>query len=376
MNQIAVFSHDDRLVEVLRTSGLRVNGNDPADLPRFTRASEVPPVIVFDMRGQDQLPQGLPALRRQHQNVGIVLIVSSLDPRMMLEAMRVGVNECVAEPLSPKSIDEAVRRVLTNVAPRQAGQVFAFIGAKGGVGASTLAVNTATTLSRETHGSVLFVDLHIGHGDAAVFLGLEPRFSVMDALDNLHRVDESFFSGLVEKAPSGVHLLGSATRGRPAAIETKKARALFESAALTYGVTVLDVPRSDVALIDSLDHATAIVMVTSQEIASLRNTARMADALRQRYGPARVKVVVNRFHKEAVIAQEDMERVLGSDVKRIPGDYHLALEAQNAGRPIVLDMDSKLAKALANFARDLAGVEREHAEKPSGVLGRLAWRRA
>ena len=56
--------------------------------------------------------------------------------------------------------------------------------------------------------------------------------------------------------------------------------------------------------------------------------------------------------------------------------YEVALEAQNAGRPVVIDMDSKLAKALANFARDLAGVEKERAEKPSGVLGRLAWRRA
>ena len=119
-----------------------------------------------------------------------------------------------------------------------------------------------------------------------------------------------------------------------------------------------------------------IVVVTSQEIASLRNAGRIAETLRGRYGAARVKVVVNRFQRDAVIAHEDVERVVGSDVKHIPSDYKVALEALNAGRPVVLDMESRLAKALNTFAKDLAGVVKERAERPSGVLGRLAWRRA
>lgn len=376
MHQIAILTSDERLVDMLRTSGLRVSGIDQAELARYTRATEAPQVLVIDLRRQDQLPSGLAAFRRQHSGAGVVLVVSSLDPRLMLDAMRAGVNECVAEPLSPKMLDEAVRRVLTNVAPQPVGQVFAFIGAKGGVGASTLAVNTAAALGREERGSVLLIDFHIGHGDAAVFLGVEPRFSVLDALENIHRADESFFAGVVEKAPAGVHLLSSANRPRTAAIDPKRTRALFESAAQMYRVTVLDVPRSDMTIIDSLDQATTIVVVTSQELASLRSAARIADTLRQRYGATRVKVVVNRFLRDAVIAQEDVERVVGSDVKRIPSDYKLALEAQNSGRPVVLDMDSRLAKALATFAKDLAGTAKEHTERPAGMLGRLAWRRA
>ena len=376
MHQIAILTSDERLVEMLRTSGLRVSGIDQAELARYSRATDAPQVLVVDMRGHDQLPSGLAAYRRQHSGAGIVLIVSTLEPRLMLEAMRVGVSECVAEPLSAKALDEAVRRVLTNVLPQAAGQVFAFIGAKGGVGASTIAVNTAATLGRESQNQVLLIDMHTGHGDAALFLGVEPRFSVLDALENVHRVDESFFSGVVEKAVSSVHLLASPARPRPGAVDPKRVRALLESAAHMYRTTVLDVPRSDVTMIDTLDHATAIVVVTSQEISSLRNAARIADTLRQRYGPSRVKVVVNRFHREAVIAAEDVERVIGGDVKRIPSDYKAAVDALNAGRPLVLDMESRLAKALSAFAKDLAGVVKERAERPSGVLGRLAWRRA
>jgi pilus assembly protein CpaE len=376
VNQIAILTGDDRLVEMLRTSGLRVAGIDQAELARYTRGSDAPQVLVLDVRGQDHLPSGLAGFRRQHSGAGVVLVVSSLDPRLMLEAMRAGVTECVAEPLSPKALDEAVRRVLTNALPQPAGQVFAFVGAKGGVGASTLAVNAAAALGRDSEGNVLLIDLHTGHGDAAIFLGAEPRFSVLDALDNIQRVDESFFNGVVEKAVGSVHLLASPTRPRPGVVDQKRIRALLETAAQMYRTTVLDVPRSDITMIDSLDHATTIVVVTSQEISSLRNAARIAETLRGRYGSGRIKVVVNRFHRDAVIAQEDVERVVGTDVKPIPSDYKVAVEALNAGRPVVLDMESRLAKALATFAKELAGVTKERAEKPAGVLGRLAWRRA
>jgi pilus assembly protein CpaE len=375
VTQIAVLSADERLVDMLRTSGLKASAIDVPTLAQYARATEAPQVLVIDVRGHDQLPASLAAFRRQHASAGVVLVTSALDPRLMLEAMRAGVNECVAEPISAKTLDEAVRRVLTNVLPHPAGQVFAFIGAKGGVGASTLAVNTAAVLGRESDEAVLLIDFHTGHGDAALFLGVEPRFSVLDALEHVHRVDESFFSGLVEKA-AWVHLLGSPTRPRPATVDPKRMRALLESATQMYRVTVLDVPRADQMTLDSLDQVTTFVVVTSQEIASLRNAGRIADMLRQRYGAARVKVVINRHLRDAAIAQEDVERVIGANVKQIPSDYRTAVDAQNAGRPVVLDMDSRLAKAFASFAKDLAGGGKKRVEQPARALGRLAWRRA
>jgi pilus assembly protein CpaE len=174
----------------------------------FAHASEAPQVLVVDARGREQLPGGLSAFRRQHPSAGAVLVVSSLDPRLMLEAMRAGVTECVAEPLTAQALDEAVRRVLTNTT-EAAGQVFAFVGAKGGVGTTTMAVNTAAALGRVAKGEVLLIDMHMAHGDGAVFLGVEPRFSIIDALENIHRMDESFFAGVVEKTETGVHLLAS-----------------------------------------------------------------------------------------------------------------------------------------------------------------------
>jgi len=377
VTQVAVLSTDDRLVEALRSAGLKAARVGSDELAASTRGPDAPQVVVLDVRGRDHLPPAFAAFRREHPDAGAVLVVSSLDPKIMLEGMRAGVSECVAEPVTAKALDEAVRRVITNAVPEPAGQVFAFVGAKGGVGASTLAVNTAAGLHRLSRSPVLLVDLHIGHGDDAVFLGVEPRFSVLDAFENVQRIDESFFAGLVEKTDAGVHLLAAPNRPRPGGIETRRARALIDAASQHYRLAVLDVPRSDMLMLDSLDAATTIVVVTTQEIASLRNAARVAEMLRQRYGAAKVKVVINRFHRDATIAHEDVERVIGGEVKHtLPSDYRVALEALNNGRPVVLDKESRLAAAFLAFARDLAGIVKERSERSSSVLARLAWRRA
>jgi pilus assembly protein CpaE len=203
------------------------------------------------------------------------------------------------------------------------------------------------------------------------------RFSVVDAFENVHRVDEPFFGGLVGKTRSGVRVRGSSTRPIHGAMDPQRTRSLLDFAKHKYPYTVLDVPRSDFAMLDALDPATTIVIVTTQEVSALRSATQTAETLRQRYGIARVKVVLNRFDKNAAVATSDIERVLGEPLThQIPSDYRVAVEAVNTGIPLVLG-DSKLSKAIRTMASDLAGVakEAEPQTAPGSVLGRLAWRR-
>jgi Flp pilus assembly CpaE family ATPase len=156
-----------------------------------------------------------------------------------------------------------------------------------------------------------------------------------------------------------------------------KVRALIDAASRTYRTTVLDVPRSDMTILDALDAVTTLIVVTSQEIASLRNAANMAETLRTRYGAGRVKVAINRFHRDSVIAHADIERAVGGPVEHlIPSDYRSAIEALNAGRPLAMDRENKLGLAFQGFAKDLTGVAHDRDERQTGMLGRLAWRRA
>jgi pilus assembly protein CpaE len=378
VTHIAVLTNDDQLLEMLRGSGLKIGQIDAVDFANYSRANDAPAAVVIDVRGNHpQLPPGVPEFRRAHSQSAIVVVVSKLDPQFMLNAMRAGVNECLPEPLTREMIDEALRSVVVGNQPEPAGQVFAFVGAKGGVGTTTLAVNTAAALHKQTKSPALMIDLHLVHGDAALFFGSDPRFSVVDAIENVHRVDESFFSGLVEKTRSGVHVLGSSSRPIHGAMDPQRTRALLDFAKHKYPYTVLDVPRSDFAMLDALDPVTSIVITTSQEVSALRSATHTAETLRQRYGAARVRLVLNRFDKNAAVATSDIERVLGEPLKhQIPSDYRVAVEAVNTGIPLVLG-DSKLAKSVRNMATDLAGIAKDPDNQPAtgGVLSRLAWRR-
>jgi pilus assembly protein CpaE len=323
------------------------------------------------------VPAAVAAFCRRHPSAGVALILSTLDPKLMLEAMRAGVTECVAEPITAKGIEEAVRRIAATAHAEPAGQVLAFVGAKGGVGTSTLAVNAAASLARASKTPVLLVDLHLGYGDDALFLGVEPRFSVLDALENVQRIDQSFLSGVVEKTAGGIHLLSSGAKTVHAPIEGPRMRALLESASQSYRLSVLDVPRASVMTLDSLDAASAIVVVTTQEVSAVRSAGQLAETLRHRYGTARVHVAINRFSRDTVISAEDVERVTVARVKhRIPSDYNTAIEALNAGTPFVIDPKTRLGSSVSSMARDLAGLATKERPAAQGMLTRLVFRRA
>lgn len=335
-------------------------------------------LIVIDIRGDGTLPPGLEHVRRAHPVAGLIIIAPTLDPTMMLDAMRAGVNEFLTDPVSLEDLQNAVGRVAALQPSPQQGKVFAFLGAKGGVGTTTLAVNVATALARSGTGRVLFVDLHPAYGDAALFFGAEPRFSVLDALDNTHRLDEAYLKGLVVKTKSGLDLLASSDRAAVAAPDAQRVRALVEFVARYYSYVVLDVPRSDSAALDALDGTSSIVIVANQELSTVRGAARIVTALRQRYGKERVQVVVSRYDAAAAFGQEDIERVTGGAIKNVfPSNYRLAVDALNKGCPLVVENHNKLAGSIVGFARELGGITpkvREEAPRAVGLLGRLTGR--
>ena len=376
---VIIGAKDRELERLLGTLNLRTSQLPSAELSTLAHAAaHQPDVVVIDLRGGQPLPTAVATLKRQHPTTPVLLITSTLEPSVVLEAMRAGVNECVAEPLKAAEIETAVTRLVAHKQPIATGQVFAFIGAKGGVGTTTAAVNVATELDRAARGRTLLVDLHLAHGDAAVFLGVEPRFSVVDALDNIHRFDDAFFKGLVIQSPAGPHLLASSDKQLAQTSSVQRVRSLVDFATGLYRYIVLDVPRSDAAALDALDQASRIVVVANQELATVRNASRIAAALRHRYGNDRVTVMVNRVDAHAEIGRDDVEKVVGTRVVHsVPSDYRTALRALNKGRPLALDNHNKLAASFRELAHDLAGVAptRPAASESSGLFGLLKGRR-
>jgi Flp pilus assembly CpaE family ATPase len=201
---------------------------------------------------------------------------------------------------------------------------------------------------------------------------------VIDALENIHRLDEALFKTLIVSTGAKVDLLASSGQTMGWAVDAKRIRPLLEFVRRHYRYVILDCPRSDAAVLEALEAAGRIVLVTNQELATLRGSSRMATMLRQRYGAKRVMVVANRFDASSDISHQDIERVLGAAVRHsVPSDYRASLEALTQGTPLILRNHTRMVGAIDALARDLAGLPAPSTAtvRGTGFLGKLTGKR-
>lgn len=337
----------------------------------------IPEAMLVDVRGDRSILTQVAAIKRRYPSMGVAIVARSLDPELMLEGMRAGVSEAITEPLTAGSVQAAISRVVVPQAVPVQSRVYAVIGAKGGVGTTTIAVNLAAALAA-TLDDALLIDLNFAAGDAAVFLGVEPRFTVAEALENTHRLDEAFLRSLVVRSRSGLDLLGASGRLTPGSIDPNKLRTLVDFVSRYYHAVVLDVPRLDQSLLEALDAATGVLVVVNHELPTLRSAYRLVANLRQRFGE-RVQVVVNRSDKTAEIALEDIQKTVGIKIRHVfPNDYRQAVAAINKGQPMAESTQGRLPESFHTFARALTGQGREEpaADSGGGLLGWLSPRRS
>ena len=379
MNVSVLASSDKHLIDLVRGCGVHATPLSVDGLGTLAQpAARQPDAIVVDQRDHGAILPEIMAIKRLHPLTGVLMVLPRLDGALVLEAMRAGVNECVAEPVTREELYNALQRIAAQRPAPKRGDVFAIIGAKGGIGATTVAVNVAAMLNKLRPASTLLIDLHMTYGDAGVFLAAEPRFSIVDALEHMDRMDATFLRSLMTQTKSGLHLLPSSERAVSVSFDAARVQTLIGLASREFGYVVLDVPRNDPTVLDSLESAGTIVVVANQDVATVRSAGRLAAALEQRYGKDRVTVVITRFDANSEIGQPQVERVVGRPVTSVfPNNYPVALAALNSGRPLALDNHTKLAAAYTDFARQLSGIRAERSEsaKPSGLLSFLGGRR-
>src|SRR3979411_456798 len=180
-----------------------------------------PEVILVDIP-PDHTPTALRAIELLHQEMpdSAVFAIGNLNqPQVIVSAMRSGAREFIERPTTTTDLLEAfvrlsaAQRRVRQEGPR--GKVFSLVNAKGGSGATTVAVNLALAL-HSAYGNTALVDLApLGH--AALHLNLKPLFTVADATRNLHRMDASLLESFMTRHNGGLQLLAGTTR--PAALE-------------------------------------------------------------------------------------------------------------------------------------------------------------
>ena len=347
-------------------------------------------VALVDVRAPEAGWWEIEAVRSRWTSTSIVAVAAASEPDRILQAMRAGANEFFAWPTDsaepPDSLQEGVQGVVrkTNervqaAAPDGGGgsTVVSFFGSKGGVGTTTLAVNTATELARLTKQPTLIVDLNPFIGEVGLFLGVRPRFTVLDALDSVDRLDAVFLKKLVATHKTGLDIMaGSEQLDRPNAQDTSRVEELLRLLTESYRFVVIDgggLTNSSAA--SAIFASDATFLVANPDVASIRNTRRLVDRTRQMgAGHERVRVILNRMSDNPAFAPDQIEEVIGRPVDQgFPEDYRTVSDALNSGVPLTTTNNTELAATFGRFTRKLAGsgpgAKSEESKQPGQFLG-------
>ena len=370
-----VVSYDDefkrQVARLLRAGGVPVGiveGRSPE--------GAAPDLVAVDIRADAS--SGMAAIERLRAGsatLAIFAIAAAAEPDLILQAMRAGANEFFpwnageGTAAGGRSTEEsfhaavrrtAARREATSASNKPPCVTYAFLGAKGGAGTTTVAVNCGVELARLTKRPTLVVDMKACLGEVALFLGVRPRFTVLDAIENLHRLDKDFLKELVAKHKSGLDILaGSEQFDRPNPQDAGALEELLRVLTKTYDHLIIDAGNVvNPCVAAALYAADTIFLVTNPDVPSIRNAQRLVDRVRQLgAGSERVKVLLNRVSDNHLIAPKQIETALGYGIHHTFGsDYRTVSTALNSGVPLTMTNNTEIATQFDSFTRQLVGL--------------------
>jgi pilus assembly protein CpaE len=305
----------------------------------------------------------------------LICAARDASPELILRSMRAGAREFLRLPIIGDEFKEVLDRTTEYCAqhvdaPKKKGRMIAVFSSKGGCGTSFIATNLACAISNPT----VLVDLNLQAGDLPLFLGLEPKYSIADLVENRARLDASLLGSYVTPYTSNLALLAAPREADSAdEIEPEHVFEALESLRESYSHVVLDPQHTfDSITLTALDQADDIVLVLTLDIPAIRSAQRSLEIFdRLGYPRKKVRVIVNRWSKQIDLDLRQVETYLGEPVMGfVPSDYQTAVTSINLGQPLVQsDPSSKIGVEIRRIAAAIVGdaVQLvEHETEPRG----------
>src|SRR5579859_5430081 len=330
-------------------------------------------VVVVDLSSQS--PQraisAIELIRATTQQIAIFANGEMTQPANIVASMRAGAGEYIDSAAGPDSLLEALTRFSSTRTRTPGGggkaRIFTFLSAKGGSGCTTAAVNTALAL-QQSHGDVVLVDFApIGH--CSLHLNLQPQFGILDALQNLHRMDVSLLDGLMTPTKEGLHLLAGPQQPYPSEPTPGELARLFDLLVNHYRFVVVDASsRLDPTTRLLSDLSNAVLMVAQTDVVSLWSAGRIHTFLEEGTGRDRLRIVLNRYKKIPGFTDEDVQQVTNCKVLwKVPNAFQAVSPAIDHGKPVVLQEGPEISRSYRALAAALA--EASESDGPDLVYG-------
>lgn len=344
---------------------------------RLCRSKERADLLIYELSDNSgEAFQRLSSLKDSNAIGDLIVTSERQDTDLLRQAMRIGAIEFLAQPFSDMDVTSALdafkkRKEQTAVqVPKNDGKIFHIMGAKGGVGTTTVAVNLAMILqSMKDAGSVALVDLNTVFGEIPLFLSVKPTYHWGRIAENMNRLDSTFLLNAMAKHPSGVHILPSPSylNGHPPATAEIMER-LLGAMKKVFDVIIVDGGQSlDGPALKAMEISDRILLITLLSLPCLHNTNNIFRSLATSATVSRehIHLVINRYLKKSEITIKEAAESVNSDIYwNIPNDYKTTMSAINRGKSLN-DISPKAAitKNLAALADALFESDDHASEK-------------
>jgi pilus assembly protein CpaE len=355
---------------------LRVQMGGIAAAIEAYRSSATPNVVVIEFHGGgSELLAGLDALAESCDAGTRVIVIGHLNDIVLYrEMVKRGVSDYVIAPVGPIDIIRTVSGLFYALDAKPVGRTLAVVGAKGGVGSSTVAHNIAWAIARDVHLDAVVADLDLPFGTAGLDFNQDPPQGIADAVMSPDRIDTAFVDRLLSKCTDHLSLLAApATLDKVYDFGAEAFDSIFDVLRSTVPCIVLDVPHvwtgwSRRILIGADD----ILIVAEPDLANLRNTKNLVDLLRaSRPNDSRPYYCLNQvgMPKRPEIKPADFAKALEFEpVASIPFEPALFGTAANNGQMVAeVSAGHRATDTFRQLAQTLTG-RTETKRARSGLL--------
>jgi len=315
-------------------------------------------LVDIDPQNAQRAIHAIELIHSTTSDIVVFAIGAMNNPETIVSAMRAGAREYLERTASTESMLEALTRFSTSRGKTRTtsgrARVFAVANAKGGSGATTVAVNTAIAL-QELHSGVLLVDFaNLGH--AALHLNVRPTFGMTDALQNLHRMDTSLLQGLMTPCKNGLQLLAGPQQPQVVAPTVAELAGLFDLLVAHFRYVVVDCSnRVDDTARVLCDISNAVLLVAQADVVSLWSAGRMRSFFDEGTGRDRVRLVLNRYKKIPGFTDEDVETATNCKILwKVPNNHQAIAPAIDKGAPVAFHESVDVGRSFRGLASLLA----------------------
>jgi pilus assembly protein CpaE len=363
---------------------LKVHMGGVATAIEFYQTAPTPNLIILESKREPR--ELLESLRQLAEycdpSTKVVVIGHYNDVGLYRELIRSGISEYVVAPISMADVVSVISTIFVDPDSEPIGRSIAFIGAKGGVGSSTIAHNIAWSMSSLFKSEVVVADLDLAFGTANINFDQDPAQGIAEAVFSPERIDEVYLDRLLAQCSEHLSLLAApSTLERVYDFDPDAFAQIIDTAQRSAPLLVLDIPHIWTGWTKAtLMKADEIVITATPELANLRNTKNLVDMMKRlRPNDPPPKLVINQagIPKRPEISASDFAEPLGiSPMAVIPFDPLLFGNAANNGR-MLGEMDAKnpVVAVINEIAHVLTGRSEIKAKKKAGLgslLGKLS----